>query len=100
MQQERYLAKRDLVHYIRKDVFTARRTLDARLENFWPTRAIDRANRSLTKVRLDDGTWKPMVLEMVPKAPKKSNRALGIYRPLSMCRVFTQRKHMKAELDN
>eukprot|EP00965_Chrysotila_dentata_P009588 311678-Pleurochrysis_carterae.AAC.1 len=42
-----------------------------------------------------------MVLEMVvPKAPKKSNRALGIYRPLSMCCVFTQRKHMKAELDN
>mmetsp|Transcript_35122 Transcript_35122/g.77283 ORF Transcript_35122/g.77283 Transcript_35122/m.77283 type:complete len:243 (-) Transcript_35122:890-1618(-) len=43
MQQERYLAQRDLCRTLRAEFSTPKATLTVRLENFLPTRSIDRA---------------------------------------------------------
>eukprot|EP00965_Chrysotila_dentata_P000542 17448-Pleurochrysis_carterae.AAC.3 len=41
--QEYFLAKRESKKLPKTDVFTAKKTLEMRLENFWPTRALERA---------------------------------------------------------
>eukprot|EP00965_Chrysotila_dentata_P118718 3925686-Pleurochrysis_carterae.AAC.1 len=82
MQQESYLAKRALMKQMSTDIFNPSNTLEARLENFWPTRAIERANTVFSKCQRADGSCKPRTLVPLPKAPRKSNRALGIYVPL------------------
>eukprot|EP00965_Chrysotila_dentata_P138561 4583369-Pleurochrysis_carterae.AAC.1 len=55
--QERWLAKRDFLNKLKNDVFTPNHALEARLENFWPTRAMERANTVFTKAQRDDGSW-------------------------------------------
>eukprot|EP00965_Chrysotila_dentata_P081099 2677016-Pleurochrysis_carterae.AAC.1 len=79
--QEAFLAKRDFLQLLKTDVFTAKKTLEMRLENFWPTRALERANTVFCKEQLADGRWRPRVLVPVPKGPRASNRALRIYSP-------------------
>eukprot|EP00965_Chrysotila_dentata_P223057 6193364-Pleurochrysis_carterae.AAC.2 len=61
---------------------------------------MERANTVFTKVQRDDGTWTRRLLARLPKAPKKSNRALGICRPLMMCFFFAQSAQMKQQLDS
>eukprot|EP00965_Chrysotila_dentata_P200416 6179966-Pleurochrysis_carterae.AAC.3 len=99
-QKERFIAQRGFLQQLKNDVFTPKNAWEARLENFWLTRAMERANTVFTKVQRDDGTWARRVLVRLPTAGKKSNRVFGIYRPLSMCRVFAQSTHMKAQLDS
>eukprot|EP00965_Chrysotila_dentata_P178358 5890626-Pleurochrysis_carterae.AAC.1 len=99
IQQERYIAQREICRKLRSDYFTPRATLTLRLENFMPTRAIDRANTALSKKQLDDGTWRRPVLIELPKASQRSNRALGIYQPVRMFNVFSSPKYISSALD-
>eukprot|EP00965_Chrysotila_dentata_P061515 2036811-Pleurochrysis_carterae.AAC.1 len=49
VQQERFLAQRDLCRHLRTQHFTPKVALTMRLENFLPTRALERANTMLSK---------------------------------------------------
>eukprot|EP00965_Chrysotila_dentata_P078320 2581145-Pleurochrysis_carterae.AAC.1 len=82
MQQERFLAQREVVSKLRRDYWTVQASLDIRLSNFMPVRAMEEMRLILSKRQRGDGTWYKPVLEPVPEAPRASNRALGIYKPL------------------
>eukprot|EP00965_Chrysotila_dentata_P085438 2818139-Pleurochrysis_carterae.AAC.1 len=99
LRQEQFLAKRDLLWQLKAEVFTPRNALESRLENLWPTLAMERADATFSKVQSDDGSWTPRVLAPAPSGSKKSNRTLGITRPLKMCRIFAQSVKMKEQLD-
>eukprot|EP00965_Chrysotila_dentata_P025866 858556-Pleurochrysis_carterae.AAC.1 len=60
---------------------------------------MERANTTFSKTQRDDGSWTPRVLAPVPSGSKKRNRALGITRPLKMCRAFAQSVKKKEQLD-
>eukprot|EP00965_Chrysotila_dentata_P224813 6194404-Pleurochrysis_carterae.AAC.3 len=78
IQQERYLAQRDLCGKLCSDFFTPKATRTFRLENFVPTCSIERTNTTLSKTQLDDGTWQRPILIKLPTATQKSNRSLSI----------------------
>eukprot|EP00965_Chrysotila_dentata_P041567 1378313-Pleurochrysis_carterae.AAC.1 len=99
MQQERYLAQRDLCRQLRSDFFTPKATLTAGLENFMPIRSLDRINTALSKEQLDDGTWRRPVIINLPSATRASDRAMGSYNPIRMFNVFTTPRKTAAVLE-
>eukprot|EP00965_Chrysotila_dentata_P228245 6196495-Pleurochrysis_carterae.AAC.2 len=59
VQQERFLASRDLCATLRAKHFTPSAALTVRLENFLSTRAMDRASTALSKCQRDDCNYSP-----------------------------------------
>eukprot|EP00965_Chrysotila_dentata_P047369 1571601-Pleurochrysis_carterae.AAC.2 len=99
LQQERFLAQRDLCQLLRSQHFTPKGSLSIRLDNFLPTRALDRANTVLSKVQDEDGTWRRPILLSMPSGCRTSNRALGICSPLRMFNVLSLPREIAAALD-
>ncbi len=67
VQQERYLAQSDLVRHLRRDFFSAKAGLTVRLENFMPSRVVDKADSVLAKKQRADGTWYRPIIVPMPK---------------------------------
>eukprot|EP00965_Chrysotila_dentata_P181898 6005656-Pleurochrysis_carterae.AAC.1 len=99
-RNQRADSARDLCTHLRTNHFTPKATLTLRLENFLPTRAIDRANTLLLKVQRDDGTWQRPVILPMPSGCFFSNRALGITSPLRMFNVLGTTQEVANALDD
>ena len=108
MRQERFLAKRDAMHDLHTHLYTARNSLEIRLRELLPTRALQRMRRVLTEVQDAAGNWSRFVVECVPKTAKEGgndpllsrdglsgNRALKIYEHRHVLAPFPFATHVE-----
>eukprot|EP00965_Chrysotila_dentata_P016828 557950-Pleurochrysis_carterae.AAC.1 len=85
MQQEHFIGKRDVIAKLKREYWTTQASLDVRLSNFMPVRAMEEMRLILSKRQRDDGKWfRPVLVDLPAGAPRSSNRALGIHRPVTV----------------
>eukprot|EP00965_Chrysotila_dentata_P099984 3303797-Pleurochrysis_carterae.AAC.2 len=100
VRRERFVAQKELCRTLRTNSFNAKASLTVRLENFMLTRAIDRANTVLSKTQQADGTWRRPAIIDVPTGCRKTNRKLGIHRPVRNLNIFSSPKDTALEVDS
>eukprot|EP00965_Chrysotila_dentata_P046025 1529470-Pleurochrysis_carterae.AAC.1 len=86
IRQGRFLAMCDAFARLRREYWTVEASLDVRLSNFMPVRAMDEIRLILSKKQLEDGTWyRPDLCLQSCQQRRRVRRtaaALGIHKPL------------------